>query len=286
MKYIFCGIFIIFFLVFLFFSQDGEQESVSGLATENSTEVAVDSSEVKKALGKNQLKETSIKEISDSSFKKKVLDLTNEAIDEISECERKFDDVLTVPVDDLNKIDNQSLLFVLEEFDELSITSPKLSKLLDLLSTSSDSGIKSNDHEIMENLSLVRPCRPFEKIALINELTKRFKGKKADVYFKERIRKSIRLYLRKELSGKSNLSTINMIANVTHSLLEESIFDESLLEKSEELLESLETEFDDLVDMAEESLEDGDDFNQGLLTKESLISEKYRSQLSSLVERM
>jgi hypothetical protein len=138
----------------------------------------------------------------------------------------------------------------------------------------------------METLSLVRPCRPFEKIALINELTKRFKGKKADVYFKERIQKSIRLYLRKELSNKSNLSTINMIANVTHSLLEENVFDESLLEKSEELLESLETEFDDLVDMAEESLEDGDDFNQGLLTKESLISEKYRSQLSSLVERM
>ena len=76
--------------------------------------------------------------------------------------ERKFDDVLTVPVDDIAKVDNQSLLYVLEEFDEMKVTSAKLSKLLDVLSMP-NSNIKSSDQELMENLSLIRPCRPFEK---------------------------------------------------------------------------------------------------------------------------
>lgn len=287
MKYFLIGLSVTVFLVFIFFNQKSEDQlntiKRGNVDSENFKTEPVSLAKSKdRKTGDNRKVENNIVE---NSLVKKVMELSNEAIDEIAECERKFDDVLTVPVDDIAKVDNQSLLYVLEEFDEMKVTSAKLSNLLDVLSRP-NSEIKSSDLELMENLSLIRPCRPFEKIALINELTKRIKDEKNDRFFKERLQKSILVYLKKELGAKSNLSTVNMIANVVHSLLEENIFDESLYDKSEIILENLETEFDDLVDLAEESLENGDDFNQGLLSKESSISEKYRSQLNELVNRM
>ena len=138
----------------------------------------------------------------------------------------------------------------------------------------------------IKNFLRLGTCRPFEKVTFINELVKRSLDPEADSFFKKRTKDSIKKYLFKELNVPSNLSNINMMANLTNSLFVEGLFDEGLKEEANKVLEDLEDSFDDIVDLAEEHLDDSEEISNDLVKKELETSERYRLKLLNLIKRI
>tara|TARA_B100000925_G_C22007112_1_gene474207 strand:+ start:734 stop:1591 length:858 start_codon:yes stop_codon:yes gene_type:complete len=285
MKYFLISLFVIIFLLVIFFIRP-EEDFVDAKDNLNPLKNVKENASVGRQIIKYQnSKPRNVKNNPDSK-KDDLIKLGQEIIDEVSECERKFDEVLSVPINEISTIDNQSLIYVLEEFDEMKLGSPKLGKLLSQLADDKNTNFLKNK-EAVENLSLIRPCRPFEKVSLINELTKRYNDNKADVFFSNKIKKSIRLFLNKELEHSVNLSTINMLSNIVMSLVDDGVFDSSMKDSVELLIEDLENDFDDLVDLAEDTLESEDsDFDTKLLKKEAALSRKYKSRLLVLIDKI
>ena len=290
-KFILIIAFVSIFLVVLFFvskeqinlsSKPGSQiDGSSDTVVLNEEKIIVTENNTFKKIPDGTLKKTDL----ESNFQE-IASLAKSTIDEIQECEKKFDDILTVPISEISNLDNESLVYVLEDFDEMFVSSKKLGHLLSRLGNS-DIFQKKNDEgeEVFGYLSQIRPCRPFEKVTFINELVRRYKNSDDNSFFKPKIKKSIKLYLVKELSYSSNLSTVNMMANVISSLLTEGVFDKSFKEQSERLVENMENSFDELVDLAEGELEQDGEFSGALVKKEVELSQKYRVELLNLIGR-
>ena len=286
MKYFLSFLLILIFLTIMFFLRPESDDFSLSLDEVNSESISQKKIDKKTIANKREMAKNDLMPF---DREKKLNDLSilgQEIIDEVSECERKFDEVLTVSINEIHSIDNQSLIYILEDFDQMKLSSPKLGFLMESLLDLPSKQLSKNQ-EIMDNLSLIRPCRPFEKISFINELTKRYKDNSGDEFFRKKIKKSLRKYLKKELEYPVNLSTINMLSNVVMSLIEEKVFDETMKEKSEMLLEDLENDFDDLVELAEETLDkEEDSFDTGLLRKESILSQKYKNRLLELIDKI
>ena len=276
--------------IFLFFLINNKEEALeTNILTNNSPLVVSDKTAnnqkiSKKQNAKNKIPEANINQI---EIVKRIKILVTNTLKEISDCEEKFDQIITVPIDEISTIDNQALIYIIDDFDEMNVSSESLSKLLVSISENdlnlSEEGPLS---EVYQELSQVRPCRPFEKVTFINELVKRSLDPEADSFFKKRTKDSIKKYLVKELNVPSNLSNINMMANLTNSLFVEGLFDESLKEEANKVLEDLEDSFDDIVDLAEEHLDDSEEISNDLVKKELETSERYRLKLLNLIKRI
>lgn len=284
MRYVITFIAIVIFLTLIFFLRPSEKTVEVSEVNKTEKQFPKNNKNGEKIEG-SPLNVSSKNEIKNEPNVEHLTSLGQEIIDEVTECERKFDETLSVPINEISTIDNQSLIYVLEEFDEMKLSSPKLGELMFALSNMNNKKLSQNK-KLVDNLSLVRPCRPFEKINFINELTKRYKDNESDEYFRQKIKNSVHLYLNKELEYSVNLSTVNMLSNVVMSLLEEGIFDDSMKESCELLIEDLENDFDDLVDLAEETLEDDSvDFDSNLLKKEVHLSKKYKQRLQDIIKK-
>ena len=286
MRFLVSFLLISLFLILIFFLRPKENSVID---LEVSTKVLKDGSintekfqELKKVVKENDTNSITVSDVSINLINK----LGQEILDEVDECERKFDEVLSVPINEISNVDNESLIYILEDFDEMKVSSPKLGKLMNALSNIETESLSANK-DMMDNLSLIRPCRPFEKISFINELTKRYKDNERDKFLRRKIKVSIRNYLNKELEFSVNLSSINMLSNIVMSLVDEKIFDESMKETCELLIEDLENDFDDLVDLAEDSLEsERGDFDSSLIKKESILSQKYKKRLLTIIDKI
>ncbi len=281
--FILCSIFIFFII------NNNEEVIETSLVTDISPSIVSDETLVDQKVSSNQknIKKSLKVDSNEEEAVKLIKILITNTLKEISDCEEKFDQIITVPIDEISSIDNQALIYIIDDFDEMNVSSASLSKLLVSIS---ENNLNLSEEgplgEVYQELSLVRPCRPFEKVTFINELVKRSLDPKTDSFFKKRTKDSIKKYLIKELNIPSNLSNINMMANLTNSLFTEGLFDENLKEEASKVLEDLEDSFDDIVDLAEEHLDESEVISNDLVKKELETSERYRIKLLNLINRI
>ena len=284
-------IFIVFLsLTFIFFlSKEREKKLDSILVAKNSpstvkSNVLNEDKDPIKQKSSNNKKKLNINE---SAVVQRIKNLVSSTLKEINDCEEKFDQIITVPIDEISSIDNQALIYIIDDFDEMNVSSASLSKLLVSIS---ENNLNLSEEgplgDVYQELAQVRPCRPFEKVTFINELVKRSLDPETDSFFRKKTKDSIKKYLEKELNVPSNLSNINMMANLTNSLFMEGLFDENLKEEANKVLEDLEDSFDDIVDLAEEQLDDSEEISNDLVKKELETSERYRLKLLNLIKRL
>ena len=107
--------------------------------------------------------------------------------------------------------------------------------------------------------------------------------KDIDPYLKDRLRKSINIFFRKELQYDVGLSQLNLVLNLMLSMSkDDQVFNKNDVEK---LLNSLEDDYDKIVDQAESLAEEGDESTpfENLLDQELRLSKKYNLRIKKII---
>ena len=159
MRYVITFIAIVIFLTLIFFLRPSEKTVEVSKVNKTEKQFPKNNKSSEKIEG-SPLNVSSKNEIKNEPNVEHLTSLGQEIIDEVTECERKFDETLSVPINEISTIDNQSLIYVLEEFDEMKLSSPKLGELMFALSNMNNKKLSQNK-KLVDNLSLVRPCRQF-----------------------------------------------------------------------------------------------------------------------------
>jgi len=216
-----------------------------------------------------------------------LLELISNTRKEIRDCEITLTDILGDEEDPVNleSLDESQLLSVLDDFDQAQINVLSLGSLLEGLANSEYD--EEEDEMISEELSEVRPCRPFQKISFVHFLIKRFQNGEENELLRGRIKKSLFLFFNKELEYVRSMSSVNMIANIYATLVEEKVISDIGDVKASDFIDELEDSYDKLIDLAEDSLDDSGNErgSKNLILKEELmISNNYRNKLQRLIQ--
>ena len=151
--------------IFVFFLLNSKEEVLeTKIITNNSPLVVSDKTTNNQKISKKQNAKNKTPEVNHNQMEvvNRIKVLVANTLKEINDCEEKFDQIITVPIDEISSIDNQALIYIIDDFDEMNVSSASLSKLLVSISENdlnlSEEGPLS---EVYQELSQVRHLSSF-----------------------------------------------------------------------------------------------------------------------------
>lgn len=238
-------------------------------ANEKSTVVAVDSekvesenvdSEVSKPAEEGQVKAPVAKVPPSTTEGKEKLEAYMTQLDslvetnrqEVEECETGIDRLFGINIDNDNDpiYSEDSIIPLLEDFEQTQLVAKSSSKLLDVLA---DEQLQFVDpEELGSKLKDLRPCRPYKKMTFIHNLMSNFKKNKWSESTKKKVLATTFNYFERELADRTTLSNLNMQAALLQTMVSEGVIPKKYEEKILDFKDELEDSYDDLLDKADE----------------------------------
>ena len=223
-----------------------------------------------------------VKTISKSSVTK----LINKVKDDSSECDNQMQDVFGSEEKNID-LTHYTEYEIREMFGKFNMINFSSSAMPDLMNELSQVENKVNDDE-MQELSAIKPCRIFQKINFLDELRK-LVSKTENDSFKKDITQMLFKFFEKEVSSSYSVANLTMTMNMLESFIQEGVLPDAERKSSdlEEIVDSLEQDYEEVLSRAEDSLENNDGeslISKKLIQEEIKLNLKYKKMLLDFIQ--
>jgi len=174
---------------------------------------------------------------------------------------------------------------VLKKFNQIKFNSEKMTDLM-LAIGEKDSPLKP---ETMDKISLIKPCRMFQKINFLDEVRKTL-SKSENIHFKKTIVKELKNHFKNEIESSSSVANLTMILNIMESFSSEKLLGASgsFSAELDQIIDQIEEDYEDVLLAAENSIENKNESGENEISKEIILKEvelnsKYKQKILVLI---
>ena len=212
--------------------------------------------------------------------------LINKVKDDSSECDNRMQDVFGSEEKniDLTHYTEYEIRELFGKFNTINFSSSAMPDLMNELSIVD----KKLDEEEMQELANIKPCRIFQKINFLDELRKLVSNTDNES-FKKDLTQMLFKYFEKEVSSSYSVANLTMTMNMMESFIQEGVVPDAEGKSTalEEIVDSLEQDYEDVLSRAEESLEGSDNesfISNKLIQDEIKLNKKYKKLLLDFIQ--